>query len=227
MRGKNGFTWVRGNRNPDGTCCLNLANYSAVFVSDATKKFWYDALLLSVDKPYTPSSKWGATLAYTYAESDQTGNDTFTFDWVSIAVAPRHPTQNDERNRLVFSGILGLPWEVRFSTLITLGSGLPFNIFDASRGFGPNEFRVRLNEGSQEGTFPYQSWDFRLQKDFLIANLVSVGVVGEVFNATNHDNFGCFEGFISRLPEINPRFGEPNCVTTPGRRFQFGLNVAF
>jgi hypothetical protein len=231
MRGENGFTWVRGNRNPDGTCCLNLANYSEVFISDATKEFWYDALLVSVDKPYTTSSRWGATLAYTYAESDQTGNDNFTFDWVSIAVAPRHPTQNDERNRLVFSGILGLPWDVRFSTLITLGSGLPYNLFDASRGFGPNEFRVRLNEGTQEGSFPfdaaYQSLDFRLQKDFLVANLVSVGVIGEVFNATNHTNFGCFEGFIPPPPEVNARLGQGNCVTTPGRRFQFGLNVAF
>jgi hypothetical protein len=236
MRGKNGFTWVFGTRRPDGTCCLSFGNYSNVLLSDATKRFWYDALLLSVDKPFTVSSHWGATLAYTYAESDQTGNDLFSLDCLAsecnrkVEDFPRHPTANDERNRIVFSGILGLPWDLRFSTLITLGSGLPFTILDASRGFGPNEFRVRLNEGEQDGTFPYQSWDFRLQKDFLIANLVSVGVSGEVFNATNHDNFGCFENFIRINNDPagpNPNFGKPNCVTTPGRRFQVGLNVAF
>jgi carboxypeptidase family protein/TonB-dependent receptor-like protein len=224
-------------RRPDGTCCLSLGGYQNVLLSDATKKFWYDAFLLSIDKPYTASSHWGATVAYTYAESDQTGNDTFSLDCLAseclrrIEDYPRHPTPNDERNRLVFSGILGLPWEIRFSTLITLGSGLPYNLFDATNGFGPNEFRVRLNEGSQDGSFPfdapYQSIDLRLQKDFLIANLVNVGLIGEVFNATNHTNFGCFEGFIPPPPEVNARLGQGNCVTTPGRRFQFGLNVSF
>ena len=241
MRGKNGFTWVRGNRNPDGTCCTSLANYSNVLISDATKRFWYDAFLLSIDKPFSTASHWGATLAYTYAESDQTGNDAFSLDCLAATQClnkvkdfPRHPTANDERNRIVFSGILGLPWDLRFSTLITLGSGLPYTILDATNGFGPNEFQVRLNEGRQKGSFPfdapYQSFDFRLQKDFLIANLVSVGVSGEVFNATNHNNFGCFENFIRIANDPagpNPNFGKPNCVTTPARRFQVGLNVAF
>ena len=172
-----------------GTCCQTLGPYQNVLLSDATKRFWYDALLVSVDKPYTTSSRWGATIAYTYAESDQTGNDTFSLDCLAseclrkIEDYPRHPTASDERNRLVFSGIVGLPWEIRFSTLITIGSGLPFTINDNSAGFGPNEHRTRLYEGRQEGSFPfdapYQSWDFRLQKDFLIANLVSVGVIGE------------------------------------------------
>lgn len=239
MRGENGFTYIRGNRNPDGTCCIPLADFANAFIS-ADKDFWYDALLVSVDKPYTASSKWGATIAYTYAESEQTGNDLFSLDCQpgeclgGLSDYPRHPTANDERNRLVFSGIVGLPWDIRFSTLITLGSGLPWTINDASRGFGPNEFRVRLNEGTQEGSFPfdapYQTFDFRLQKDFLIANLVSVGVIGEVFNATNHSNFTDFEGFIRIANDPagpNPDFGKPRQVSTPGRRFQFGLNVSF
>ncbi len=234
MRGENGFTWVRGNRRPDGSCCLPLANYSNVLISDAEKKFWYDAALVSIDKPYTASSRWGAALAYTYAESEQTGNDAFSLDCQPDECAAgvegyrRHPTANDERNRLVISGILGLPWQLQLSTLITLGSGLPYTISDASLGFGPNQFVQRLNEGEQDGTFPYQSWDIRLQKEFLIGDLVNIGLIGEVFNATNHDNFGCFEGFVRPLNEpVNPRFGEPNCVTTPGRRFQVGLTVGF
>jgi Carboxypeptidase regulatory-like domain/TonB dependent receptor-like, beta-barrel len=237
MRGKNGFTWVFGTRRPDGTCCMQLGPYQNVLLSDATKRFWYDALLVSVDKPYTTSSHWGATIAYTYAESEQTGNDTFSLDCLAseclrkIEDYPRHPTSNDERNRLVISGIVGLPWEIRFSTLITLGSGLPFTIDDNSQGFGPNEKRIRLYEGRQEGSFPfdppYQSWDFRLQKDFLIGSLVNVGLIGEVFNATNHSNFGCFDGFIPQEPNVNANFGNPGCVTTPGRRFQFGLSVGF
>jgi hypothetical protein len=39
------------------------------------KKAWYDALLLSVTKQYTASSKWGATLAYTYGHATANGGD--------------------------------------------------------------------------------------------------------------------------------------------------------
>jgi hypothetical protein len=226
MRGVNGFTYNFGTRRADGTCCFSVANYSNILISEASKRFWYDALYVTVDKPYTVASKWGFGIAYTYGKSDQTGNDLFSLDFPH-ANAPRHPTPNDERHRIVLSGILGLPWDVRASSLITLGSGLPYTIADASLGFGPNEFHLRLNEGRQTGTFPYQSWDLRLQKDFPIGARARIGLVAEGFNLTNHNNYGCFEGFISKLPEVNPNFGKPNCLVTDGRRAQFGVNVGF
>ena len=226
MRGTNGFTYEFGTRRPDGTCCFSVANYSNILISEASKRFWYDAVYVTIDKPFTVASRWGFGIAYTYGKSDQTGNDLFSLDFPH-ANAPRHPTPNDERHRIVFSGIVGLPWDVRASSLITLGSGLPYTIADASLGFGPNEFRLRLNEGRQKGTFPYQSWDLRLQKDFPIGARARIGLVAEGFNLTNHNNYGCFEGFISKLPEVNPNFGKPNCLVTDGRRAQFGVNVGF
>ena len=229
IRGRDGFTFIRGNRNPDGTCCHNpvSTSFGNLFLSDASKRFWYDALYLTIDKPYTPTSKWGASVAYTWAHSTQTGNDLFTFDFVNVSSSPRHSTPNDERHRVVLSGMVGLPFDVRASTLLTLGSGLPYTIADAHKGFGINEVRIELNEGRQPGTFPYQSWDLRLQKDFLVSGAGRFGVVAEVFNLTNHHNYGCFDGFIAKLPEINAHFGKPGCIVTDGRRAQFGVNVGF
>lgn len=223
MRGDNGFTYnfakdANGNR-------IFVNNFSNILVSEASKKFWYDAVYVTIDKPYTGASKWGVGLAYTYGKSDQTGNDLFSLDFPH-ANAPRHPTPNDERHRIVFNGIVGLPFDVRASSLITLGTGLPYTILDASLGFDRPQFKLLLNEGRQSGTFPYQSWDLRLQKDFNFGR-ARLGLVAEGFNLTNHDNFGCFEGFISRLPEVNPNFGKPNCLVTDGRRVQFGVNVGF
>ena len=37
------------------------------------------------------------------------------------------------------TGIVGLPWDILGSTFITLGTGVPYNIDDQSRGGGPNE----------------------------------------------------------------------------------------
>jgi outer membrane receptor protein involved in Fe transport len=223
IRGRNGYTYVRGNRNPDGTCCVNVANYSGVFISEASKRFWYDALFLTVDKPYTTASKWGLALAYTWGHSTQTGNDLFSLDFPTPADFGRRSTNNDERHRIVFSGIVGIPWDVRASALITLGSGLPIQVIDASKGFGINQ--LRFTSIRQSGTFPYQSWDLRLQKDFPIAASARVGVVLEGFNLTNHRNYGCFNNFLP--PEGNPNLGKPGCLATDGRRAQFGVNVGF
>ncbi|MEP6769661.1 MAG: TonB-dependent receptor [Acidobacteriota bacterium] len=223
MRGDNGFTFVVA-RDAAGNV-IHQSNFSDIFTSTAAKKFWFDALYVTIDKPYTTASKWGVGLAYTFGKSRQTGNDLFSFD-IPYTAEPRHPTQNDERNRIVFNGIVGLPFGVRASSLITLGSGLPYTVLDASRGFNRPEFRLTLYGGRQSGTFPYQSWDLRLQKDINIGP-AQIGLVAEGFNLTNHNNYGCFEGFISKLPEVNPKFGKPSCLVTDGRRAQFGVNVGF
>ncbi|MEP6802801.1 MAG: TonB-dependent receptor [Acidobacteriota bacterium] len=223
IRGRNGLTYVRGNRRADGTCCINIANYSNVWISEASKRFWYDALLLSVDKPYTAASKWGMGLAYTWGHSTQTGNDLFTTDFPTVAQFGRRSTNNDERHRIVFSGIVGIPWDIRASSLITLGTGLPIQVIDASRGFGINQ--LHFTSIRQPGTFPYQSWDLRLQKDFLIGSTARVGVVLEGFNLTNHYNYSCFEDFLP--PEGNPKLGNGRCLATDPRRTQLGLNIGF
>ena len=93
-----------------------------------------------------------------------------------------------------------------------------------------SQFFARLTRDSlSEGFVRYLAARIADQQQ-VIANLVTVGISGEVFNATNHSNFGCFENFIRIANDPagpNPNFGKPNCVTTPPRRFQVGLNVAF
>jgi hypothetical protein len=125
---------------------------------------------------------------------------------------------------VVASGIFGLPWDVRLSTFITYGSGLPYTITDASLGFGPNQLKVLRNEGRAES---YQSFDFRLEKTVALGGPQRVGLVAEVFNAFNHDNYADYNGFIPPLPEVNANFGKPGRLTEPGRRFQFGVNYSF
>ena len=76
VRSRNGYTWIFGNRNPDGSCCRQLApDFGNVLLSAASKRAWYDALFLQVDKAYTTSSRWGGTLAYTYGHATANGGD--------------------------------------------------------------------------------------------------------------------------------------------------------
>jgi hypothetical protein len=232
VRSRNGYTWIFGNRNPDGSCCQSLApDFGNVLLSAASKRAWYDALFLQVDKPYTGSSKWGATLAYTYGHATANGGDFFSLDYLTPADYPRHRAPQDERHRIVLSGIVGLPWDVRVSTLLTLGTGVGFTITDAFNGFGFNDFKVKLYEGTPTGggTFPFQTWDVSLQKDFYVTQTARLGARVGLFNVTNHNNYGCYDGFIAPNtdPAPNANFGTPGCLITQPRRLQVGVAVGF
>jgi hypothetical protein len=65
-----------------------------------------------------------------------------------------------------------------------------------------------------------------VEKDFPVG-VTRIGVIAEVFNLTNHNNYGCYNGFIPPLPATNPNFGQPSCTIDQPRRFQFGARVAF
>jgi hypothetical protein len=230
VRSRNGYTWIYGNRNPDGSCCQQLApDFGNVLLSSATKRAWYDALFIQAQKAYTASSRWGATLAYTYGHATANGGDFFTLDYLDPDHSPRHRAPQDERHRVVLSGIVGLPWDVQLSTLLQLGTGVGFTIQDSRLGFGFNQQKILLNEGFQDGTLPFQQWDVALQKNFYVTSAAYVGARAGVFNVTNHNNYGCFDGFIAPLTDAHPNanFGTPGCLITQPRRFQFGLQVGF
>ena len=236
IRSENGFTFIRGNRRADGTCCTNVAPFDNAFISSDDKKTWYDAVYVTLSKPWTGASRWAASLAYTYAEAEQNGGDLFSLDFPTVADYPRYPTATDERHRVVISALAGLPWEFRVGTLINLGSGFPYHIDDASRGFGPNEFVFRRNAGRPErenfiipDAFAFRTMDLRLEKDFKIGP-GELGLIAEAFNVFDFENYGCYDGFIRPITDPagpNPTFGQPRCLVEPGRRYQFGMKYAF
>jgi len=233
IRSEHGFTFIRGNRRADGTCCTNVAPFDNAFISSDDKKTWYDAVYVTLNKPWTGASRWAASLAYTYAEAEQNGGDLFSLDFPTVADYPRYSTSTDERHHVVISALAGLPWDFRVGTLITLGSGFPYHIFDHSRGHGVNQ-EVFLRNGGRppkENTlgvewFAFRTVDLRLEKDFKIGP-GEVGLIAEVFNIFDSENFGGFDGHIPGPGESNPNFGKPTNLVEPGRRLQFGMKYAF
>lgn len=146
-RSKNGYTYIWNNF----PCCVHPApDFAEVLISDASKRGWYDAFLLSVNKAYTGSSPWGMTLAYTYGKARGTGGDLFSLDYINVNAYPKHPTQFDERHRIVVSGIVGLPWEFKLSTLLTLGTGTGFTIVNGDF-FGPGSPRCSSTRAGSRG----------------------------------------------------------------------------
>jgi hypothetical protein len=224
IRGSNILTFIFGNRRADGTCCEPVpGNFSNVLISDS-RKSWYDALYLTLEKPFTSGSRWSATVTYTLSKAEKIGGDLFSLDAPTAAAYPRHPIPDvDERHRIVLSGIYSFDYDITVSGLFTYGSGLAYTLFDASQGFGVNEFVIRFGEGEGD---PYSSLDLRFQKDFRISGTHRIGAMVEVFNLLGHDNFADFANFIPPLPAINPDLGKPGRQFET-RRVQFGINYTF
>jgi hypothetical protein len=215
---------------------VQVPGYARVFVTSTARRTWYDGFFLTLDRPIAADGRWGFNLAYTYAEAEQTGTDNVgegiafgAFDYLNSGSLYRTPGTNDERHRLVMSGTVALPANFQLSSIITLGSGVPFTVFDDS-----TEFRIRWNEGRPEkddfiiqDAWAYRSVDLRLEWEAPpIANTARISLIAEGFNIFNFDNNGCFVNDIPRLPNTNPRFGEPNCQFNT-RRLQGGLRVGF
>ncbi|HJW92078.1 MAG TPA: TonB-dependent receptor [Thermoanaerobaculia bacterium] len=226
VRGYHGFTWLSAS----GLCCSAIVpGFGNVLVSDPEgKRYWYDATFLTLDRPYAHG--WGARVAYTHADAKQTGNDLFSLDFPSAAQYGKHAVPGSERDRIVATGIWGLPGDVRFSTILSFGSGGAANLLDFSKGFGLQD-RI-ASHAYQKTLYPPKTWgfadrvvDFRLEKDVPIGGRFSVGVTGEVFNAFNWANYGCLTNFLP--PEGNPDLGKANCVVNLGRREQVGLKLNF
>ncbi|MCS7181707.1 MAG: TonB-dependent receptor [Thermoanaerobaculum sp.] len=215
-----------------------IPGYARAFKTSTARKTKYDAFYLTLDRPFTADSKWGANIAYTYGKAEAFGPGTdgviFALDYTGPETFDWHPADYDERHRLVASGTVALPLGLRLSSILTLGSGTPFTIYDASRGW--NNFRVRFGAGRFEKRsflgikeWVYRSVDLRLDWETPLFAGVRLGLSGEAFNVFNFVNEGCpgwGTGFIPPAGETNASFGKGECQFNT-RRYQVGARISF
>jgi hypothetical protein len=231
VRAKRGISYHSGS----GTCCAAFVpGLGNIIINDpAGKSYWYDAESFTLERPYTGGNRgWGARFIDTHATAESNGGpDAFALDLPTAAAYARHPIEGSEPNHFGATAIVGVPWDMRFSTSVTLSSGGAKPVFDFSKGF---DFAGRSQTGvlntavypPKKNGFGYRNVDFRLQKDFPSFRKGSVTALLEVFNAFNFTNYGCLSNF--RAPDTNPAtLGTPTCVVSLGRREQVGLKFNF
>ena len=228
--GKNEIAYFPANRSTERNAGgfydnITVPGFGTVVASNNERETRYTALYLTADKPYSAESGWGVSFSYTGADAEQRGY-LFNFDFPDVAAQPFYPNAADVAHQIVASGIVDLPWEFQLSTLITLSSGTPFNVIDASNGFGENLVIGNFGRPEREqfllpDAFAFRQMDLRLSREFEVFGGHRLQLIGEVFNVFDFDNFGCYDGFIP--PEGNPNFGNPGCVSGPPRSFQVGM----
>ena len=229
IRGENGLGFYPANRERTGNRdFLPVPGFGNVLISSDAIQSRFTGFYVTTEKPYTEASQWGIGASYTLGWSKIRGGN-FNFDFPTIKATPLTPSDSDERHHLVVSGILGLPSRFRVSSVIALGSGLPFNVADASAGFGPTEFKFRRNAGRNPDLIQFSQVDVRVTKELEVMAGHKAAVFLEVFNLFNSLNFGGYNGDIPPTAgtDKNLNFGKPSVLIGPTRSAQFGLTYGF
>lgn len=92
----------------------------------------YDALWVSLRQQFRKYGQFDAAYtlskAFNYANDDQIPFEYSPIDPTDLQ-REYGPTPNDQRHRLILSGVANLPWQFHFSSIWTIASGVPMDIF--------------------------------------------------------------------------------------------------
>lgn len=244
---ENEFGWYRLNVNEANSTVIGLPNAALIdpetgqqfpfrnaFYSDHNRERRYNAIYLTIDKPFNMDDRYGFNVAYTFADAEQNGSrdqglSNFDFDYSSIANSPWFTSPGTERHRIVASGTVALPWDFRLSSIITLGSGKPFNIGSRGPGTKPDWYAAYPEKHAfivPAWEWAYRQVDLRLTKEFEVWNGDAVEFTLDAINVFNFKNYSSFnDGYTvnNNGTVLNPAFGQPTGQFVPTRSFQVGL----
>jgi len=230
VRGVDGlvFNWANFALNPNGSCCVGGGfghGFTNILITTNSVKTWYDAVQIQVTRPYKKSGNfgWGGGLAITNGQRSIQGidNPDDQFAFPQSRFIGKHPS-NDEKSRVVGNWVMDLPFAygIQFSGLMTLGSGPRYDVgsrFNLPNGpYVPGGFSPPQYAFIVPGAWAYRDVDLRLRKDFPGPSGNSWGVVVDVFNVFDFQNFTYFAG--------NPT---PTGLLSDARRTQVGAEYHF
>ena len=250
---KNEFAWYRANIDPttnnvpaavqpanliDPVTGLAFPYNGGVFVSNHDREREMHAIYFTADKPFSAASGWGVNVAYTFMDATQNGSrdqglGNFDFDYPWTSYSPTFNTPGVERHRLVMSGTVALPMDFQLSSIITLGSGLPFNIGGRGPGLKPDWYAAYPEKHAfiiPAWEWAYRQVDLRLAKEFGVWGGQKVEFTLDAINVFNFKNYSGFNETYTvngAGVDLNPTFGRPTAQFMPTRSFQVGLRYSF
>lgn len=245
QRGRNGYTHLFATRRDDGlgNCCDTSPvvpfGYANVLIGYDGLDTRYKALYFTLDKNYTERSGWGVNLAYTLSKGEQNGNDLFSLDGTVPDSYGWRPRPGDERHRVVLSGLVDLPWDFRFSTLSTFGSGRAYQVVDATDGFDNGSLRITSAYPEKtciDGIFQFCEVNLTLAKFIEFGEDREIELAVDLLNAFNNPNYSGFDGFFNSDDPLDPANGQfnpetdrynANSILTLPRRVQFRAAIRF
>ena len=198
---KNGFAFTLGNRYPNGSFWMNggqpwghaVPGFGALIIGNPGIETKLTEVLLSAEKPYTESSHWGATIAYTYSDAIQNRSisEHYSFDEEWLSQYPFIASNAVAKHRLVATGTYGAPWGVLVTAKLTLASPTPVDDL-ACIGL-PQPYPTGSNctpiAGKPKEFFGYRQVDLQVEKDFNLPLNQSIYLRLAIINVFDYYNY--------------------------------------
>ena len=220
---------------------------------------WYRGFTASLSKRFSRSYQLMASYTLSKAEDNSTdyqsafvpqdngaGRDPADPNGLPVGFDPndeKGPSLQDQRHRLVVSGLYVFPWDIHASFILTAASGRPYNVRagadtnnDGNGGADapdrpwttPGDLSTRI--GRNVGEMPAQStFDLRLTKRFRLGERAAFDAIFEVFNLFDRTNYiGVNEVFGTGAYPSNPlsTFGQYTQAGPP-RQMQLAARLSF
>ena len=218
---------------------------------------WYDGLTVSLERRLRDGFQFLVSYTLSKAEDNSTdfqsqfipentgaGRDPNNPMGLPIGFDPnseRGPSVHDQRHRLVLSGLYEAPYQIQLSSIITIGSGRPYNILagedvngDGDGGAFPSDRARRVPSDPttsvrrNDGTLPAAaSVDIRASRRFSLGGRLSVDAVLDVFNLFNRTNYTEINNIFGRgaFPDNPvPAYGQFERAGPP-RQVQLGARI--
>jgi outer membrane receptor protein involved in Fe transport len=244
VHAKNQFIWFHGNRDPNGGFGTQSPidplwggpnGFGSLILGDFAGENRTDSLYLKFEKPYTRSSGWTATIAYTYSDAKTRHRDwnDDIFDWTYRKPGVRGWNRSIlvDKHRLVAAGVVDnlLPWGMTLSGKLTWASGKPRRITSCADGFS--------NCVNVEGDSPsFRQIDMSVTKELAFGEhkFALRADVLNVFNVTNYGGFDDWGGGpvapgnpANDVGGDNLNLGKPNAIRGDPRTFRLAISYKF
>jgi hypothetical protein len=219
---------------------------------------WYKGLTLAFTQRFSERSQFLVSYTLSKAEDNSVdfqsaflpqnngaGRDRSNLNGLPVGFNPadeRGPSLQDQRHRLVASGLYILPGNVQLSSIVTIASGRPYNILagadlngDGDGGAFPSD-RARANPLDQStsvqrnaGTLPMQATvDLRVMRRFDVRRLKIDGLfeLFNLFNRTNYTDINNIFGPGAYPSQPMPTYGQFTQAAPP-LQVQLAARVSF
>jgi outer membrane receptor protein involved in Fe transport len=229
-----GFAFLLGNRRPDGSFFatgttwgppwdFGVPGYGSLIIGTNGIETRSNALLVSLEKPYTPTSGWGATVAYTYtdAKENRQSGEHYALDYPTLDQYGWRKAGGVAPHRLVATGIYDAAGGFTLSAKLTLAKHMP--------RYGTNCLAAwtdcKVDQYTPDGTYGEKRFDFAVEKVWGLGGDVKLRTRADLFNVFNWTNYTGYDDWWGAPGEPNPNFGKPNGASYKSRELKVTLGL--
>ncbi|MEO6264598.1 MAG: hypothetical protein ABIO58_06540, partial [Luteimonas sp.] len=229
-----GFAFLLGNRRPDGSFFapgttwgapwgFGVPGFGPLILGTNGIETRSNALLVSLEKPYTKSSGWGATIAYTYtdAKENRQFGEHYALDYPTLDQFGWKKAGGVAPHRLVATGIYDAPWGITLSSKLTLAKQSPRYGVNCLAGWTD----CKLDQYTPDGNYGEKRFDIAVEKDWHVGGGVKLRTRADLFNVFNWTNYTGYDDWWGAPMDPNRNFGVPNGASYKSRELKLTLGV--